>query len=256
MFLSPRHRILFVHIAKTGGTSIRAALSRLHWTDPYAVPIHLVNALTRMLKYKTGAKFPRHAKAIAAYECIGEPFWSQLFKFTFVRNPWDLQVSSWYHLQGLPGARTDDFDTFGDFLRHKFDQDRPFEYYYEASRQLQTSYIVDLSGRVIVDFVGRFERLNEDFAEACRLGGVPQIELPHKRHSTKRSRDYRTYYDDTTAQLVADHYAQDIELFGYSFDDFGEVMEPWEVPPRLSHLSSRLLRPRVSAQDRVPPHSP
>ena len=93
-------------------SSTRAALKRLHRTDPYAVPIHLVNGLTRILKYKTGAKFPRHAKAIAAYETIGEPFWSQLFKFVFIRNPWDLQVSSWHHLQRVPNAPTDQFENF------------------------------------------------------------------------------------------------------------------------------------------------
>ena len=230
MFLSPRHKILFVHIAKTGGTSIRAALKRLHWTDPYAIPIHLVNGLTRVLKYRTGAKFPRHAKAIAAYENIGEPFWSQLFKFVFVRNPWDLQVSSWHHLQRVPNAPTDQFEDFEAFLRHKFDRDRPFEYYFEASRQIQSHYLTDMEGNVIVDFVGRFERLHQDFDEACRRGGLPQISLPHRRHSRERKKDYRIYYDDVTAQLVADHYAEDIQRFGYSFDDFDREMAPWTIP--------------------------
>lgn len=218
MFLSPRHRILFVHIAKTGGTSIRSALRRLHWTDPYAIPITLVNELTRLLKYKTGAKFPRHAKAIAAYENIGEPFWSRLFKFTFVRNPWDLQVSSWHHLQRVSAAPTDQFETFEDFLRYKFDPDRPWQYHFEASRQVQSHYIIDFKGNVIVDFIGRFERLHEDFAEVCRLAGIRQLQLPHRRHSSERQRDYRTYYDDVTIELVANHYAEDIDRFGYSFD--------------------------------------
>lgn len=232
MFLSPRHRILFVHIAKTGGTSIRKALSRLHWTDPYAVPIHLVNGLTRLLKYRTGAKFPRHAKAIAAYECIGEPFWSQLFKFTFVRNPWDLQVSSWHHLRRVPEAPTDQFRSFEEFLRFKFDEERPFQYFFEASSQIQSYYILDHAGRILVDFVGRYERLHEDFAEACRRGGLPALKLPHERRSPDRSRDYRPYYNDVTAELVARHYALDIQLFGYSFDDFGRTLDPWVPPPR------------------------
>jgi len=219
MFLSPRHRLLFVHIAKTGGTSIRRALKRLHWSDPYSVPITLVNGLTRVLKYKTGAKFPRHAKGIAAYECIGEPFWSELFKFTFVRNPWDLQVSSWHHLRRVPSAPTDQFETFEQFLRHKFDPHRPWQYHFEASRQVQSHYILDLKGKVILDFVGRFERLHDDFAEMCRLADLPPLQLPHRRRSPERKRDYRTYYDDVTAELVANHYAEDIQRFGYSFDE-------------------------------------
>ena len=241
MFLSPRHRILFVHIAKTGGTSVRAALSRLHWTDPYAIPIHLVNGLTRVLKYKTGSKFPRHAKAIAAYENIGEPFWSELFKFTFVRI-WDLQVSSWHHLRRVPSAPTDDLKTFEEFLRFKFDETRPFLYLFEISRELMTHYITDHSGKIIVDYVGRYERLHDDFREACRLGGIPPMHLPHKRHSTTRSSDYRVYYDDVTAELVAQHYALDIEMFGYSFDDYDRTLDPW-APPRTERVDLSASRP-------------
>lgn len=230
MFISPRHRILFVHIAKTGGTSIREALARLHWTDPYAVPLHLVNALSRALKHRTGAKLPRHAKAIAAYECIGEPFWSQLFKFTVVRNPWDRQVSSWHHLMRLPAAPTHRLSTFEDFLRFTFDPERPYQYYFDVQSQVQAHYILDHEGRPLVDFVGRFERLHEDFREACRLGGIPRIELPHRRHSRERKKDYRIYYDDVTAELVAQRYAKDIHFFQYSFDDFQRDMEPWDFP--------------------------
>jgi hypothetical protein len=231
MFLSPRHRILFIHIAKTGGTSVRSALKRLHWTDPYALPIHLVSGLTRLLKYRIGAKLPRHAKGVAAYECIGEPFWSRLFKFTFVRNPWDLQVSSWHHLRRVPTAATSGLETFEAFLRHKFDPRRPFDYYFEISRQIQSHYILSMEGEVIVDFVGRYERLHDDFQEICRRAELPRLHLPHERRSSDREPDYRRYYDDVTAELVAVHYAEDIRRFGYSFDDFGREMEPWEALP-------------------------
>ena len=116
--------------------------------------------------------------------------------------------------------------TFEEFLRYKFDLTRPWVYFFEASRQIQAHYIMDQNGRLLVDYIGRFERLHEDFMEASRLGGIPQIKLPHKRHSRERKKDYRTYYDDVTAELVANHYAEDIELFGYSFDDFDRELEP------------------------------
>jgi hypothetical protein len=226
MFLSPRHKILFVHIPKTGGTSIRSALKRLQWTDPYAVPIHLVNGLTRALKYNTGAKFPRHAKAIAAFECIGEPFWSQLFKFTFVRNPWDLQVSNWHYLNGHPKDPLSGLRDFEDFLRHMLRNDRPWDYHIDTHREVQSHFVTDHSGRVILDFIGRFERLQEDFGAACTLGGIRRVDLPHKRRSQERRTDYRSYYNDVTAELIAKHYSEDIRLFGYTFDDFGRELAP------------------------------
>jgi hypothetical protein len=226
VFLSPRHKILFVHIAKTGGTSIRAALNRLHWTDPYAWGIRAANIVTRATGYKIGAKFPRHARAVAAWENISEPFWSELFKFVFVRNPWDRQVSSWHHLQRMPNAPTGQLADFEAFLRHRRDPDRSFVWEFEIFSAPQSQYMLDMEGNLIVDFVGRFERLHEDFEEVCRRGGTSRIHLPHRRRSGKRQRDYRTYYDDVTAELVADLYAEDIQRFGYSFDDYGRDLEP------------------------------
>jgi hypothetical protein len=72
-----------------------------------------------------------------------------------------------------------------------------------------------------------------DFEEACRLGGIPQIVLPHDRRSRDRRMDYRDYYDDVTAELVAKHYSEDIKLFGYAFDDFDREMEPVAGPSLL-----------------------
>ncbi len=229
MFLSPGHRILFVHIAKTGGSSVRGALNRLEWSDPYAWAIRAANVLTRATKYRIGSKFPRHAKAVAAWENIGEPFWSELFKFTFVRNPWDLQASSWHHLRRVKGADTDRFPDFRSFLDYKFDADRSPDWHFDISATSQSLYIRDMEGRTILDFVGRYERLHEDFAEACRRGGIEQLELPHIRESKKRARDYREYYDDETRAMVARHYAEDIERFGYDFDDFERKLPPVEL---------------------------
>jgi len=54
--------------------------------------------------------------------------------------------------------------------------------------------------------------------------------LPHRRHSKERRKDYRIYYDDVTAELVANHYAEDIQRFGYTFDDADRELGPWEIP--------------------------
>ena len=81
-------------------------------------------------------------------------------------------------------------------------------------RHLQSEFVTDAEGRVIVDFVGRFERLAEDFAHVCRTIGV-EAELPHVNPS--RHADYRTYYSDHSRALVAEHFAEDIERFGYRF---------------------------------------
>ncbi len=224
MLISYRKNFLFIHIAKTGGTSVRAALRRYRWGGWYTVPLWLAsqaNQLTRP-RHKLGLKFPRHAKAIAAKEMLPEPVYRDLFKFTIVRNPWDLQVSSYHHIHREKPYVLEGIKTFEDFLKYKFDPERPYDYMLDTSAELQHEYIIDLRGNVIVDFIGRYERLQTDFDTICERIGVSPFPLPHLRKGVERSGpDYRGYYTDELVELVGRHYQRDLDLLDYRFDDSG-----------------------------------
>lgn len=218
MLLSHRYQFLFVHIAKTGGTSVRAALNGLRWRDPLyylSWPCHKLSALTG---HRLGTKFPRHARVVAAQEMLPEPYFRQLFKFAFVRNPWDLQVSSFHHIRRERPALLQGIEDFEGFIRWKLDPERAYQYHIDTSMQWQSRYLTDLAGNVQVDFIGRYERLVEDFAEVCQRIGVAGLQLPHKRRARQRDADYRSYYSDATAEAVGRHFAADVALFGYRFD--------------------------------------
>ena len=221
MLLSPHYKFLFVHIAKTGGTSVRAALERVRRRDPYYWLMWPCHRMSHLTGHKLGTKFPRHAHAIAAKEMLPKEFYDSLFKFAFVRNPWDLQVSSFHHIRRERPHYMAGHDNFGDFLRWKLDPERPYQFHIDTSIELQNDYLVDLHDKLIVDFVGRYERLNEDFSYACQRIGINLPALPHRRQATDRSKDFRSYYDSETADLVAQHFRKDIERFGYTFDDVG-----------------------------------
>jgi len=218
MLLSPRFKFLYVHIAKTGGTSVRAALERLRWRDPYYWLMFPCHRMSHATGHRLGTKFPRHAHAIAAKEMLPKDFYDSLFKFAFVRNPWDLQVSSFHHIRRERPKFLSGLDNFTDFMRWKFDPERPYQYHIDTSIESQNDYLVDLHDNLIVDFVGRYEHLQEDFAEVCTRLGIANSALPHHRQATDRKKDFRTYYTDETAELVARHFHRDIERFGYSFD--------------------------------------
>ncbi|MBK1648616.1 sulfotransferase family 2 domain-containing protein [Rhabdochromatium marinum] len=218
MLLSPGHGFLFVHIAKTGGTSVRAALGRLRWRDPWYWPIFLCARLSHLSGHRLAVKLPRHAKLIAAKELLPHEVFAGLFKFAFVRNPWDLQVSSYHHIRRERPHYLGGHDTFTDFLRWKLDPQRPYQYHIDTSIERQSDYLIDLHGQLCVDFIGRYEQLNQDFAHICQHLHLRIPALPHHRRAADRDSDYRHYYTDETAEWIARHFARDIELFGYQFD--------------------------------------
>jgi hypothetical protein len=216
MLLSLRYKFLFVHIPKTGGTSIRAALRSYKWKDPYRIPLFLCSRLSSLTGHRLACKLPRHAKAIAAYEMLPREIYDGLFKFAFVRNPWDLQVSSFHHIQRERPHLLAGITEFESFLRLKLNPNRDYVYHLDVSIEHQSDYVVGMDRNLIVDFIGRYEELEDDFQEACKKIGISCPKLPHKRQAKDRSA-YRLYYTDTTAQIVADHFETDIEMFGYSF---------------------------------------
>jgi len=216
MLICHRHKFLFVHIAKTAGTSVRTTLNRLRWRDPYFIPQFICSRISGLTGHRIACKIPRHAKVIAAYEMLPREVFDGLFKFVFVRNPWDLQVSSYHHLKRERPHLVGDRD-FESFLRYKLDPARPYQFHLDISIALQSDYVVDLHGKVLVDYIGRFETLNEDFITICERIGVKPPPLEHKRQAKDRS-SYQKYYTPETAELVAQHFAADIAMFGYTFE--------------------------------------
>jgi len=216
LLLSLRYKFLFVHIAKTGGTSIRAALNRFRRLDPYYLPQFICSRISHLTGHRLGCKFPRHAKAIAAKEMLPRELFESLFKFAFVRNPWDLQVSSFHHIRRERPHLVAGHEDFEKFLRYKLSPNRPYQFHIDTSIELQSDYLVDLHGKVLVDFIGRYENIEADFREACRRIGIPPPLLAHRRKAKNRL-DYRSYYNDVTAELIAERFKKDIDLFDYTF---------------------------------------
>jgi hypothetical protein len=150
-----------------------------------------------------------------AKNILGEKY-DNYFKFGFVRNPWDRLVSCWsdkttesfksnYPHSRFTQATNKSFDCFVDLLKNgAFGEDRHIV--------PQVFFIPpDL------DFIGKFENLQQDFNIVCDKIGIPQQILPHKNKS--KHKHYTEYYDDETREIVAQKYARDIEYFGYEFGE-------------------------------------
>ena len=199
MLVSKRQGFVFIHVFKAAGTSIRAALA------PYAKP-----ALTDRVRERLGRRrFPAHMTAQQARDRLGSDTYDRLFSFSFVRNPWDWQVSLWTYMLAEPSHWAHpimrELGTFDRYIRWRVD----------VMPDTQSAFVTDDTGRVMVDFVGRYEHLNRDFGEVCARIGV-QAALPHL-NASRSSRDYREWYTPETRDLIGEAFADDIDRFGYAF---------------------------------------
>lgn len=195
--------ILFVHIQKTGGTSILKALGQ----EPHPRFKHCFAGEFRQM-------------------CTAEQ-WNAAFKFAFVRNPWDRLVSWWSMLNAYrdayrQGARMNRFftyvfensATFEEFIL-KCHADIPDPDGRKCILRNQLDYLTDPDGRLLVDFVGKFENLAADFRKVTRQLGLPDTALEHRNRSSHAP--YTAYYSDRTRALIEQAYRRDIAQFGYAF---------------------------------------
>lgn len=148
---------------------------------------------------------------------------SSFFKFTFVRNPWDRLASAYFFLRE-GGINEQDkhqaaqsVDRFADFTAfvEGFISQEDFGKFLHLKPQY--SFVcASPESAPEVDFIGRYEQVRDDFATISGELGL-DLELPHRNAGASRPRDYRTLYTDRTAEIVAQAYARDIALFGYTF---------------------------------------
>jgi hypothetical protein len=80
----------------------------------------------------------------------------------------------------------------------------------------QHTFLSDARGELDVDFVGRYERLADDFQVVQQKTGLPPIELP-RLQAARSAAKYAGFYTAQTRDLVAQRFRRDIELFGYEF---------------------------------------
>lgn len=186
--IDPSRRLLFTHVARTGGTSVETALIGKDWwqVDPDS----------------------KHISASQARALYGEDVWCGFTKFSIVRNPWDRVVSMWAtgwwwdertHLQGRQPPSLSEF--VATLAPH------PHERY----QSLHYDEILEDEQ----DFVLRFESLQRDFSAMLATLGLPDVALPHVEG--REHAHYRSYYDAESVALVAQRFAADIRRYEYSF---------------------------------------
>jgi len=236
---------VYIHIPKTGGTSFKKAF------NPF-INKTIITEQSNVIKNSENFAYNdllvlnfKKSDALRKKEILGSEIWNKVFKFTIVRNPWDRYVSNWKWLtrkerlfpakgwsaRGWKGS--DGEITFQDFVKQMepcyLNLEKLHGYQHDKWHiRNQIEHIVDQNGNIIVDHVGRFENLENEYKLICKKIGFEDIELPYLNHTGHYSGEvkthnpkkihYSTYYNDELVEIVRERCRDDIERFDYKFE--------------------------------------
>ena len=203
--ISLTKKFIFVHIYKTAGSSVRDALKE--YFPRVARRKRFINNLLQTVAGKKlfFEQLAQHATAMDYKEYLEEKY-DSYFKFAFVRNPFDWEVSQYqFAVQTPVHPQYELFRSmpFGEYIRWRC----------REAPVYQLDFVSGSDGSMIVDRIGKFETLERDFASICATLGI-RAQLRHINQS--RRGKAALYYDEDTRKLVADTFARDFEAFGYS----------------------------------------
>ena len=191
---------LFIHITKSAGTSLALSLF---------------------------GELPYHHTARRYRTIFGKKDFNRFFKFTFVRNPWDrlysafsyLKGGGWYHGDATWAEKNlGEVDSFTDFV---MDWLTPEKLDCHMHFWPQSKFICSKRGKPLVDFLGYFESIAEDFEYIRKQ---LNLEAPQLKHTNSSKRvGYKEVYTPEMVDRVQALYRQDIDNFGYRFDGFDKT---------------------------------
>lgn len=181
-YVSDQYRAVWVHNPKTGGTSIADAADWIH---------------------ESGHVSARDIRAPRDY------FW-----FGFVRHPAD-RLYSTYHAAIQHRRKWDHVEQAGTFDRFVLEV-LPDTVERMPHTRPQTWFLCDPAGNLLMDYVGRYERLEADWRAICEHLNAPSGEL-RQLNATEHG-SWQLAYTPEMREMVSRIYRCDFELFGYSWN--------------------------------------
>jgi hypothetical protein len=207
MIISHRHKFMFFAVPKTATHTIREALHQHTGPDDWEQQILFGEQflpIPQLARLRHG-----HISAQEILPHLEPGVWDTYFKFAFVRNPFDRFVSCCFFLnREVPNFER----TAVAFMKERIQRTR---FQQRILVRPQYRQLCAVNGEIALDYVGRYENLQESYDVICERIGLSKTEL-NKKNSSEHSR-YTKYYDDDLQQKVAEFYKEDLRLFSYDF---------------------------------------
>ena len=77
----------------------------------------------------------------------------------------------------------------------------------------QHAILYDAHDHLVVDYLIRFESLQQDFDQVCDIIGKPRRVLAHRNRGVRKH--YPNYFDEDSRRTFLRHFGKDVELFEY-----------------------------------------
>lgn len=202
MIVSNKHKFAYVHIQKTGGTSITLMLV------PYLdkEPARTQGRGWQALCHKTGLHSGITPHLNTRYK--------NHFKFTMVRNPYDRVLSMWR--SGFNRAKSS-FDDYCNRIKNG------------GGFRKQTSFFTTSDDEVLVDYVARYENYEEEIKKIHEKIGIPiPLEIPHRLNTKVRKR--QAIFNPARARIIFDAFEKDFEILGYDKDSWHKINDGINLP--------------------------
>ena len=246
-------KYIFTHIEKTGGTSVSSEIMRHDIKGMYFINVDFSSysngevRLTDVEEIKLSPfteisnDYANKHTSLLTFKCfMPEEEWNRYYKFAFVRHPIYRIVSLYLHQ--LKSALKIDAPP-EEILKQKyipvrFNENVPMctkpgdEYTIKKGNHdftleffikkvlvpgglSQIYQVTNENNRLLPDFIGKFENLQEDYDKVCDHIKIPKTKLPHLNSGGGNNEIYEKFYTDDLKQFVYEQYKEEFELFGY-----------------------------------------
>jgi len=219
MIVSHLHKFIFIKTTKTAGTSIEIALSQHCGPEDIITPIqpedeeirrrlgfrgpqnHLDTAAAKAASQAVSPLFYNHMPAREIRAQVGDKIWSDYHKLCFERHPCERVISFFFFRRRLKPQLT---------IAELIDS-RWMRWLRKTGYHLYT-----IDGRIVVDKVGLYEKLQRDLDEFSGTVGLPQLELLRTKDDYRVDRrDFRSILTPEERAKIGRIFAPEIALFGY-----------------------------------------
>ena len=225
LIINSSYNFIFIHIPKTGGTSMSVALAPLNqWNDLELGGTPFGQQVDRFYRGRFG--IGKHSGATEARRVLGPPAWSKFYKFALSRNPYTRAISTYTFLKQRKENKVfmEKYEDVNAFILSR-DFASPIM---EGLLHPQRDWVCSPGGALLVDDVIPLETIDDGFPRILRRCGVHPAHaerLSFAAENTSAVKVPVATVSDAAIARIAERYEADFKLFGYSLD-FADRREP------------------------------